>query len=77
MNSGFTIGYFGIPSKDGGKTHYVHDDKPMCGTPMSPKAQYQWCFPNILGGDPECERCKKLKSSGKLFQMLPKTFPPE
>jgi hypothetical protein len=61
-----TIGWFGIPSKEGGKTHYVRDGKPLCGTYMSPLSQYQWCFPDIHNAV-ECERCKKLKAKGKVL----------
>ena len=68
MSNGFTIGYFGIPSKEGGKTHYVRDGKPLCGTYMQPTSQYQWCFPNIHG-TVECKRCQKLNSNGKMSRV--------
>jgi hypothetical protein len=59
IKSTITIGWFGLPGKQGGKTHYARDGKPLCGTRMMPNAEYQWCFPNICG-EVECKRCNKL-----------------
>ena len=61
-----TIGWFGVPgsNRPGSKTHLVSNGKPMCGTVFSPKAEYQWCYPTMLDGRPECEHCKLIK--GKL-----------
>lgn len=60
-----TIGWFGVPGsrREGGLTHLVcqTDHKPLCGTRFSPKAEYQWCYPHWKSGEPECERCKKIK----------------
>jgi hypothetical protein len=58
-----TIGWFGVPGskRNGSKTHLVLKGNPMCGAKFSPKAEYQWCFPTILGGHPECEHYKLIK----------------
>ena len=62
-NKHITIGYFCVHGKNGGQTHlFFHDTrKPLCGTRLSPKAEYQWCSPHWQMGEPECERCKKIK----------------
>lgn len=58
-----TIGYFGVPGRTGGMTHLVdqHTSRPLCGQCFHPEAEYQWCYPHWQSGDPECERCKKVK----------------
>lgn len=61
-----TIGYFGIPGREGGLTHIVAEPKigtavPICGTPLHRSSEYQWCYPDWQMGDVECQRCKKMK----------------
>ncbi len=58
-----TIGWFGVPGgRTGTKTHIVNEkSKPICGSVLSPDSEYQWCFPTILSGEPECEHCKRLR----------------
>jgi hypothetical protein len=56
-----TIGYFGIPGKTGGLTHFVEKGKPICGHYISPRHEYQWCvtglhFPNKYHRV-ECKKC--------------------
>jgi hypothetical protein len=60
-----TIGWFGVSGskRSGSKTHLVLNGKAMCGSVFSSKSEYQWCFPNFLMGNPECERCKLIKSN--------------
>jgi len=59
-----TIGWFGVPGskRSGSKTHLVLKGRALCGTVFSPKAEYQWCYPNVLMGNPECEHCKLIKN---------------
>jgi hypothetical protein len=62
MNKSFiTIGYFGVPGRMGHLTHLSDGKKPLCGTRLQPEAVYQWCLPHWQSGDPECERCKKIR----------------
>jgi hypothetical protein len=51
-----TVGYFGIPGRFGGKTHLVHEGKPVCHVRLHPESRYEWCsdWANIR---PECTRC--------------------
>jgi hypothetical protein len=53
-------GYFGIPGRFGGKVHIVVDGKPACGTPMDPRAEFQWNAHGIVRSYLECDCCKAL-----------------
>lgn len=66
-----TTGFFGIPGREpthnSHKVHVVDKDKPVCGTRIHPKAQYQWCAHGIERSYVECERCKAwIKKNGSL-----------
>lgn len=60
-----TIGYFGKPGFDGGKTHFVENNKPICKTFLPKESEFQWCIPDVkLGGygyKVECEKCSKIQ----------------
>lgn len=62
MNCKHTIGYFGIPGRNGGMTHLVNENlRPLCGAVVHASAEYQWCFPDWRMADPECKRCQKIR----------------
>ena len=72
-----TIGYFGVPGgKSAGLTHITAktpsgDIKPICGTPIHPNSEYQWCCPNWYSINPECKRCQKYKITlDKLWNVI-------
>ena len=58
-----SVGWFGIPGerseKHATKTHAVIDRKPVCGSRIHPKSEYQSCAPSTKHLDPECKLCKK------------------
>jgi hypothetical protein len=66
-----TTGYFGIPgSRKGNFTvHAVSSGKPICGTRMPDKAEFQWCCHSINYQFLECEKCKKIARTPILRQI--------
>lgn len=50
-------GYYGVPGKIGGKVHLAEGHKPMCGTHLHPKAEFQWCARGVVLSYVECQRC--------------------
>lgn len=74
------IGFFGKPGTTGGKIHACREcqelfpkdlrPKPLCGSRLSAKAEFQWCatFPSGTRFV-ECKHCKK-KMKGVLKQWL-------
>jgi len=56
-----STGYFGIPGRPERNSHHVHivdGGKPVCGTHVHPKAQYQWCASGIERSYVDCQRCR-------------------
>lgn len=53
----YQTGYFGVPGGYGGKVHVVQNGKPVCGTPLPRKSEFQWCAHGIERQYVECERC--------------------
>ena len=57
-------GWFGVPGDRTGrfssKVHFVHAGKPVCGSRLSPMAEYQWCAQYIDFRMVECRRCRSI-----------------
>lgn len=54
-------GYFGVPGRTGGKVHLVTpDNRPVCHTPISSEAAFQWCSADIQLDYIECDRCREI-----------------
>lgn len=56
-----STGFFGIPGRPERNSHHVHivdGGKPVCGTRPDPRAQYQWCSPDIMPSYVDCDRCR-------------------
>lgn len=54
-------GYFGVPGHTGGTVHLVApDNHPVCHTPISTEAEFQWCSRDIHLDYIECDRCREI-----------------
>ena len=55
----YATGWYGIPGKhSGGQVHIAFDGRPVCGTYLSPVAEFQWCSHGVNRAMVECEKCK-------------------
>lgn len=57
-----SIGYFGVPGETArGRVHIVVDGKPLCGSRIGPRAEFQWCAAIVKHALSyvECRRCLK------------------
>lgn len=57
----YQIGYFGIPGRDGGKTHLTVDRKPCCKMPLHKDSEFQWCSHGFNSYIVECKQCRKIQ----------------
>ena len=60
-----SIGYFGRPGHNGGKTHFVEEGKPICKTNLPKTSEYQWCISHVNLDTQqlvECEKCNGVLS---------------
>ena len=57
-------GWYGVPGsrRPGGKVHVVSKSKrgPICGSPIGPKSEFQFCAHGAHIAYVECERCKAM-----------------
>ena len=53
-----STGYFGMPGKNGGVTHFVSSGKPICGTKQRRGATYMRCVSGFEWSYVECKRCR-------------------
>lgn len=54
------IGWYGVPGRTGGKTHFVEKNKPICNTFLPKDSEFQWCITDIgLNTQYHSVECKK------------------
>lgn len=59
QNDNISVGWFGIPGRNGGRVHVVRNGKLLCGEKPHPKAEYFQNAPYLLFEYVECLRCKE------------------
>lgn len=56
----YSIGWFGMPGRTGGKTHIVNRyTKPLCGHKHHELSQFQWCSRDHTSYIVECCKCRQ------------------
>lgn len=58
-----STGFFGIPGntvRESHRVHYVVNGRPVCGTLVHSKAEFQWCANDLQFSMLECKRCIKI-----------------
>lgn len=63
MGGNYHIGWFGVPGRDGEKTHIVLNKKPVCNTRLPKDSEFQWCSSYMNSMDVECEKCKEWRKT--------------
>lgn len=56
----YRTGYFGVPGTIAkGKVHIIDESsKPVCGSVVGPKAEFQWCANGIFFSYVDCAHCQ-------------------
>lgn len=60
------VGFWGVPGKTGGKTHYkIGENSLLCGA-KTPKGEFQFCGTSYNLGA-ECKHCARYLSNYKFW----------